>query len=136
MKVDAKKTAHLPRAYRLFPSYILGLGDRDEIPGGGASSGGGRREVTREEHKRLETFSYMNTCTTCDVQEHPLLDEKQAATWLNCSVAALRKWRHHGQEPVFCRIGRLVRYSIEDLRAFVEGHRVTTTNQDGEGDVA
>ena len=74
----------------------------------------------------------MNTCTTCNGQERSLLDEKQAAAWLNCSVAALRKWRQNGQEPVFCRNGRLVRYSSEDLRAFVEGQRVSTTNLDEE----
>ena len=76
----------------------------------------------------------MGICSTCCGRELvPLLTEKQAATWLNCSVAALRKWRQNGQEPVFCRIGRMIRYSIEDLRALVEGKRVTTVNQNDAG---
>ena len=57
-----------------------------------------------------------------------LLDERQAAKWLHCSVAALRRWRLlRTNGPAFCRIGRLVRYRPEDLAAFVGGCVVRPT---------
>ena len=59
--------------------------------------------------------------------DNRLYSEKQAAQILACSVAALRKWRLLGKGPVFCRIGRLVRYAIADLLAFMEKCRVQPT---------
>jgi len=53
-----------------------------------------------------------------------LIDEKEAAAWLGCTVSAMRKWRLLGKGPAFCRIGRLVRYSEGDLVAFVAASRV------------
>lgn len=53
-----------------------------------------------------------------------LMDERQAASFLGCSVGLMRKWRLFGHGPVFCRLGRLVRYRHEDLAAFVEAKKV------------
>ena len=52
------------------------------------------------------------------------LNERQAAEFLNCSVAALRRWRLLGQGPAFCRLGRLIRYRQADLVAFLDTNRV------------
>ena len=53
-----------------------------------------------------------------------LLNEKQTAQYLCCSVAALRKWRLLGKGPTYCKIGRLVRYADADLAEYLEAKRV------------
>jgi len=55
-----------------------------------------------------------------------LLNERQAAEMIGCSVALTRKWRRLGEGPSYCKIGRLVRYRAEDINAFLEANRVTT----------
>ena len=60
-----------------------------------------------------------------------LIDERETAERLGCSVAALRKWRLLGRGPCYCHIGRLVRYSAADLEAFLNSHRVVTKGMDG-----
>lgn len=54
-----------------------------------------------------------------------LLTEDAVAAQLSCSVALLRKWRRVGGGVAVVRIGRLVRYREEDLRAYIDTHRVT-----------
>jgi hypothetical protein len=55
-----------------------------------------------------------------------LLDERDAALILGCSPALLRKWRLVGGGPVFCRIGRLVRYPEPQLQAFIQANLATS----------
>lgn len=55
-----------------------------------------------------------------------MLDEKEAAEMLGCSVALLRKWRLFGAGPAYVKLGRLVRYSATDIAAFIDRHRVET----------
>jgi len=52
-----------------------------------------------------------------------LLDEPKAAAELDISARLLRKLRSAG-EIEYIKIGGAIRYSIDDLRAFVEGKRV------------
>ena len=47
------------------------------------------------------------------------VDEKMAARIVAMSVSKLQKLRVVGDGPVFSKIGRLVRYSREDLHAFI-----------------
>ena len=49
-----------------------------------------------------------------------LLDEKQAASLLNCSVAFLRRCRLFRTGPPFAKLGRLVRYRTQDLVGYIE----------------
>jgi hypothetical protein len=49
-----------------------------------------------------------------------LLDEKEAAAVLHCSVAFLRRCRLFHTGPPFAKIGRLVRYRMEDLQRYIE----------------
>jgi hypothetical protein len=49
-----------------------------------------------------------------------LLDEKEAAVVLNCSVAFLRRCRLFRTGPRFAKIGRLVRYRTQDLLGYIE----------------
>jgi len=53
-----------------------------------------------------------------------LIDERDAAKALCCSVAALRKWRLLGKGPTYCKVERLVRYAEGDLQAYLEARRV------------
>ena len=38
----------------------------------------------------------------------------------------MRKWRLFDEGPAYCKIGRLVRYRLEDLTVFLDQHRVET----------
>ena len=49
-----------------------------------------------------------------------LLTEQKAAETLNCTVAALRRWRRERRGPRFVKLGRLIRYNLADIEAYVE----------------
>ena len=51
-------------------------------------------------------------------------NEKEAAIVLGCSVAALRKWRLLRKGPIYCKVGRLVRYAQADLLDFLNANRI------------
>lgn len=56
------------------------------------------------------------------------LDERQVAEWLRISIYTLRDWRrvsvtNHG--PSFIRFGRTIRYSHNDVLAWIAQHKVT-----------
>ena len=53
-----------------------------------------------------------------------LLNENQVAQFLNCTKAALRRWRREGRGPRFVKIGRLVRYRQEEIEDFVNQNTV------------
>ena len=55
-----------------------------------------------------------------------VLNEREAAAVVGCSVALLRKWRLFREGPSYVKIGRLVRYRQSDLDAFLESHLVET----------
>lgn len=43
-----------------------------------------------------------------------------AAEYLGIKIQTLANWRVEGRGPKFYRVGRLVRYRIEDLEAWIE----------------
>ena len=49
-----------------------------------------------------------------------LLNESQSSELLHCSVAFLRRSRLLRTEPQFVKIGRLVRYRLDDLTEYIE----------------
>jgi predicted DNA-binding transcriptional regulator AlpA len=49
-----------------------------------------------------------------------LMNEKDAAAFLNWSVKTLQARRHLCKPPKYRKIGRSVRYVLADLEAFVE----------------
>lgn len=55
-----------------------------------------------------------------------LIREREAAHLLDMSVAALRKWRREGRGPRYFKVGKLVRYRVSDLEAFVSKHERTS----------
>jgi hypothetical protein len=52
--------------------------------------------------------------------------EREASHYINLTVAYLRKARQQGRGPAYLRIGRTIRYRIEDLDAWLLAHRVKT----------
>ena len=53
-----------------------------------------------------------------------VVDEKQAASYVNLSVKTLQARRAAHKAPAFLKIGRSVRYRMADLDAFLAAHRV------------
>ena len=53
-----------------------------------------------------------------------LLNEGSAAQILGCSASLLRKWRLYGGGPDYCHVGRLVRYPVSTLNAFISTNTV------------
>jgi excisionase family DNA binding protein len=59
---------------------------------------------------------------------YKLLNEIEAAKVLGCKVSTLQKWRLMDKGPQYIKVGRLVRYSEEDLMAYLESNRVEPAN--------
>ena len=68
-------------------------------------------------------------------QLHALLREADAARILSISVQSLRRWRLQGEGPVFRKICGSVRYSADDLHAFIAAAARRSTSDSGEGAV-
>ncbi len=60
-----------------------------------------------------------------------LLNEHEAAYALGLKVATLRRWRWAGRELPFFKIGAAVRYAAEDIDAFIQAARRTSTSDAG-----
>ena len=57
-----------------------------------------------------------------------------AAKLIGVAETTLASWRTRppkGGGPVFCKIGRLIRYRLTDLESFVESRRRTSTSDAG-----
>ena len=61
------------------------------------------------------------------------LDTQQAALLLGLSAKTLARYRVTGEGPVYHRFGNRIRYLREDLKAWWEKHRHTSTSDDGAG---
>ncbi len=56
-----------------------------------------------------------------------LLDQTRLAELLGCSARTLERQRLEGSGIPFCRVGRLVRYRLADVRQYLEEQRRTST---------
>ena len=65
-----------------------------------------------------------------DTQLEPLLTEKQAAEILNIKPKTLSRWRWQGEGPIYRKIGGAVRYSVDDLKEFIEKGSRQVTQKD------
>lgn len=52
-----------------------------------------------------------------------LLTTKQAAAYLNLSERTLEQWRWEGKGPAFEKVGRLVRYRLSAIEAWLVQQR-------------
>ena len=57
-----------------------------------------------------------------------LLNESSVAKRLHCEVKTLQAWRCRGGGPPFIRVGRLIRYCPDDVRAWIESRRVRSSS--------
>lgn len=60
--------------------------------------------------------------------EHPPLNDREAAKYLGVAVQTLRNWRHVGKGPAYYKLtpgprGRVI-YEVSDLVDFKSRHRV------------
>lgn len=58
-----------------------------------------------------------------------LIDTPQAAEYLGIKPSTLEIWRVRGTGPIYKKIGRLVRYSADDLDAYLEAQTRSSTSQ-------
>ena len=64
-------------------------------------------------------------------EEITFLDTQQAARMLGLSAKTLARYRVTGEGPVFHRFGNRIRYLRDDLKAWWEKRRRTSTVDDG-----
>lgn len=57
------------------------------------------------------------------------LTEKQASILLGVSLSTLQQRRFKGQQPPYIKIGKSVRYDVEDILAFAESCRVNPSSR-------
>jgi len=65
----------------------------------------------------------MNT-TIRATRHQPPVDETSASEIIGCAPRTLANWRSQRRGPRFIRVGRLIRYRIEDLQAFLDAGAV------------
>lgn len=78
--------------------------------------------------KRKEAF--IETNLTLDSNDNILVIPKEAAALLKVPTACLQKWRCTGEQDLpYIKLGRLIRYRMQDLKAFVNRMEVKQTNE-------
>lgn len=58
-----------------------------------------------------------------------LMTEREAAAHLRVSIKTLQSWRLQGKGPRFLKLGRCVRYKLDDLTRFLEASARNSTSQ-------
>ena len=56
-----------------------------------------------------------------------LLNEREAAHLLQISVQLLRKWRANGTGPEHIKLGKCVRYTMQDIQQYTAAQRSIAT---------
>jgi len=54
------------------------------------------------------------------------INEREASRITGFALQTLRNYRAKGIGPVYCKIGRSVRYPLTDLIRWLESHRIQT----------
>ena len=55
-----------------------------------------------------------------------LAREKTVSEKLQVSVQTLRNWRHKGVGPPYVKLGRAVRYDLQQVSEFLDDHKIAT----------
>lgn len=58
-----------------------------------------------------------------------LLNQREAARYLGVSERFLEKGRVSGRAPRFVRVGRSIRYDLDDLRNWVDSRKASNTGE-------
>ena len=64
------------------------------------------------------------------------LNQIRAAEFLGLSTRTLERFRLEGRGPAFRKFGRRVMYALEDIMAWADGQRRTSTSDSGNGGAA
>ena len=56
------------------------------------------------------------------------VDEKRVAEVTGLAVQTLRNWRFQGTGPAYSKVGRAVRYRLDDVIRFMEERRIKVEN--------
>lgn len=64
-----------------------------------------------------------------DINVYPdgRLDRRNAARYMGCPSKTLAIWASQGTGPPYCKLGKRVFYFKEDLDAWIQSHRATST---------
>lgn len=65
------------------------------------------------------------------VQTDVLIDETALSRRLLTKPATLSRWRYAGKGPRFVKVGRLVRYKLSDVEAWLSQQERTSTSDNG-----
>ena len=57
-------------------------------------------------------------------QAQRYVDEKAVSTIIDTALPTLRKWRSERRGPSYIKIGRMVRYDINEIMRFMDAHRI------------
>ena len=63
------------------------------------------------------------------IADDRLRDEAEAATLLGLKKQTMAAWRHRGCGPRYVKIGKLVRYRLSDLTAYVDSRTCSNTGE-------
>jgi len=56
------------------------------------------------------------------------VDEKEVSKIMGIAVQTLRNWRFQGAGPTYSKVGRAVRYCLDDVIRFMEERRIKVEN--------
>ena len=59
-----------------------------------------------------------------DINKFEYINEREVSRITGLAVQTLRNYRQLGKGPPYSKIGRSVRYSVEDIRQFMESNRI------------
>ncbi len=57
-------------------------------------------------------------------QTRQFIDEKKSSGITKIALPTLRRWRHEGKGPSYIKIGRMVRYDLDELLKFMDSHKI------------
>jgi hypothetical protein len=57
------------------------------------------------------------------------LNAEEASQFIGAAVQTLARWRCEGGGPPFIRVGRKIMYAIDDLIAWMNARRVSSTSE-------
>ena len=56
--------------------------------------------------------------------QQSIVGEKKAAVIMGLAVQTLRNWRHYGQGPAYLKLGKSVRYDLQDIEVYLQKRKI------------
>ena len=64
---------------------------------------------------------------TAATPSSPFIDTRELAAWIQIPDETLRSWRKRGEGPPWIKVGHLVRYEVEAVRAWLVANTRATS---------